>query len=60
MAQATIAQVGFDLVERQVGQAVAVERRVKDQVDGVEDERAVDPHAGFPSVVDETPAVERA
>lgn len=47
--QAAVVQILPNLVQRQIGQAVAVQCRIADQVDAGQDQRALDPDAGFPA-----------
>lgn len=53
-------EIGLNLIERQIGKAMAVKCCVQDQVDGVEDERPVDPHPRFAPAAHQSPAVQGA
>lgn len=53
-------QMALHLVERQISEAVTIQDGVEDQIDGVEDERAVDTRPNFPRATFQSPPVDRS
>ena len=53
-------QMMLDLIEREVGEAVSVECSIEDEIDGVEDQRSLDPHPDIAATMFQTPAIQCA